>query len=83
VRRERDAEQIAEPALEARDAAPPILDGADEHIGKSHEAMGEQPKRAALSAFGTAGELAEAAIGVAKPLCANVGETDFARKFSV
>ena len=63
---ERDAEEVAELAVEVDGAALGVLDGADDDVGQGAEPLGEQAQGDALSGAGVAGEHGEAAVGDAE-----------------
>src|SRR5580692_11358102 len=59
-------EEVSKLAVEVHRAALGMLDGADEDIGQSAKALGEQAQGDALSGAGIAGEHSEAAVGDAE-----------------
>jgi hypothetical protein len=63
VGEERDAEEVAELAVEVAGATLGMLDGADHDVGQGAEPRGEQAQRDALARAGIAGEHGKAAMG--------------------
>ena len=63
---ERDAEEVAELAVEVAGAALGVLDGADDDVGQGAEPLGEQAQDDALAGAGVAGDHGEAAVGDAE-----------------
>jgi hypothetical protein len=63
MRAQRHTEELAELAIEVRDAALGVLDGPDRHVGQGGEVLSRQPEHHALAGAWIAADEDKTALG--------------------